>query len=175
MTHKEVKEKVLTYYSKEDIPECSKCGFTDIRALCLDHVNGDGNSHRKNGGKKGINLYRELLKHNFDTEYEFQVLCANCNMIKVFENKECSHTKTEEWKSKISKSLKKHIKPKGKYSSRSKRVAQYDLNHNLIKIWDYIKEAEEFYNNNPNAKNIVAVCNKRQNTAYGYIWKHYNN
>lgn len=175
MNKEEIKEFVLTYYSNNDYPCCNKCGYTDIRALCLDHVNSDGNLHRKKGGKKGINLYKELYKHDFITEYEFQVLCSNCNMIKFFENNESSHTKTKQWRENISKSLKGKILPKGKFSNRAIKVAQYDLNMNFIKVWDCIKDAESFYNSNPKSKNIVAVCNNRQKTAYGFIWKHYNN
>ncbi len=175
MKDEEIKKLVFIHYSNCSKPKCKKCSFDNINALCLDHVNSDGNIHRKNGGKKGINLYKQLYKHNFNSKYKFQVLCANCNMIKVFENKENSHIKNDTWKNNISKSLKGINRIKGKNSSRAKRVAQYDLNNNLIKIWDFIKEAELYYNKNINAKNIVACCNNKQNTAYGYIWKHYNN
>ena len=74
----------------EEVHPCKNCGISDIRVLCLDHIDGNGNIHRKNGGKKGINLYKNLYKHNFISDYNFQVLCANCNMIKFFENKESS-------------------------------------------------------------------------------------
>jgi len=175
MTDKEVKYKVMSHYSSSGVPECKGCGYNDIQALCLDHVNSDGAKHRKSGGKKGVALYKQLLRHNFQSDYEFQVLCCNCNMIKFFKSKECSHSKSKEWKNKISKANKMHVKPTGKYSYRARKVSQFDLNQNLLKVWNTIKEAESFYNSNPKAKNIVAVCNKRQKTAYGFVWKHYNN
>lgn len=68
--------------------------------------------------------------------------------------------------------LKSGIYNKGIKSRRRKDVYQYDLNNNLIKKWECIKIAESFYNKNPKSKNIVACCNNRQCTAYGYIWKH---
>lgn len=169
-----IKYKVFKHYSNGEEPKCNKCGFSDIRALCLDHINSDGNIHRKyHGGKKGINLYRHLYKNNFESDFEFQVLCANCNLIKCFENKEFKHVKSEEWKAKMSDIQSKIIKKTGSESSNSKKVNQYDLEDNFIRTWDYIKEAESFYNSNPKAKNIVACCNNRQKTAYGFKWKHY--
>jgi hypothetical protein len=68
--------------------------------------------------------------------------------------------------------LKLGVYNKREKSKRKKDVYQYDLNNNFIKKWNCIKSAEESYNNNPNAKNIVACCNNKQSTAYGYIWKH---
>lgn len=174
MTDEEVKLKTFNYYSNNTC-KCNRCGFSDIRALCLDHVNGDGNTHRKNGGKKGINLYRSLCKHNFVSDYDFQVLCSNCNMIKFFENKESKHIKSDEWKNKISDSLKGRIMPIGKFSYRAVKVAQYDLNLNLIKIWDVIREAESFYNDKKTSTNISSCCRNYQKTAYGFVWKYYNN
>ena len=167
-----IKYTVFTYYSNVNHPECCNCGYENIKALCLDHVNGDGYKHRKEGSNKGINLYRKLIRMNFKSDYKLQVLCFNCNAIKVIENKENSHVKSEKWKRKQSITRSKIKQPTGKEAYRSRPVEQYDLNMNYIQTWSYIKEAELYYNDNPNAKNIVAVCNNRQKTAYQYIWKH---
>ena len=61
------------------------CGFKDIRALCIDHVNGGGKADR---GKTGDTMafYRRLLKEPRSKLY--QVLCMNCNFIKVHTHKE---------------------------------------------------------------------------------------
>ncbi|SRR3990167_9778514 len=62
---------------------CKKCGFPDIRALQIDHING--------GGKKHIESFSSnKTYHKYVREHpkKFQVLCANCNRIKVMENKE---------------------------------------------------------------------------------------
>jgi hypothetical protein len=62
---------------------CVRCGFEDVRALQVDHVNEDGSHHRQIVTKNNVNrLYREMLA---DTFGRFQVLCANCNWIKRFE------------------------------------------------------------------------------------------
>jgi hypothetical protein len=62
---------------------CKICKFQDIRALQIDHVNGGGGNERKKLGP--ISMYKKVIKDN--TEY-YQLLCANCNWIKRFENKE---------------------------------------------------------------------------------------
>lgn len=74
-------------------------GCTDVRALQVDHVNNDGAEERKKlgvivGPKGG---QRPLHRHNAakiyqmaleDTEGRYQLLCANCNIIKYRESLE---------------------------------------------------------------------------------------
>jgi hypothetical protein len=66
--------------------KCVRCGFSDIRALQIDHVNGDGYKDRRryNCDVK----YRKTLKEIKDGSKRYQLLCANCNWIKRWENKE---------------------------------------------------------------------------------------
>lgn len=82
-----IKKEVLIHYSNGKL-ECANCNFKDMRALCLDHIANDGAKQREKlfGGKrKGSphGLFRWLKKNNFPPG--FQVLCANCNLIKEFE------------------------------------------------------------------------------------------
>ena len=63
--------------------KCVKCGFSDVRALQIDHVHGGGTKDfKKFGGMYGV--YKNVL---LEPE-KYQLLCANCNWIKRFENKE---------------------------------------------------------------------------------------
>lgn len=64
--------------------KCVKCGFDDERALQIDHVYGGGTKERKSLSNYQILL--RIQKENFPSRY--QILCANCNCIKRFENKE---------------------------------------------------------------------------------------
>lgn len=67
--------------------KCCKCGFTDYRALQIDHINGGGNKeiyHIKTHG-----VYRKVIA---DPE-KYQLLCANCNWIKRYEDKELTYHK----------------------------------------------------------------------------------
>lgn len=62
--------------------KCAKCGFSDWRALHIDHKNGGGNEEYRKLGPYGVR--RRVLK----TPADYQLLCANCNSIKMFENRE---------------------------------------------------------------------------------------
>lgn len=76
------KEKVLAYYTNGSFT-CNKCGFSDKRALCVDHVNDNGAIERKT--IKGSGIYAYIIRKKYPKDY--QVLCANCNMIKEMERR----------------------------------------------------------------------------------------
>ena len=83
------KDTVLNHYGKE----CVRCGFTDYRALQIDHIDDNGAEERKTlGGKQfsGWRFYEYLIKNNLPDGY--QTLCANCNNIKQWER-----NNTEAW------------------------------------------------------------------------------
>lgn len=79
-----IKEIVIDHYSCGG-NRCSQCGFCDIRALDIDHINNNGNVERKE--KKllgGSTTYLYLIRNKFPEGY--QVLCKNCNWIKHVEH-----------------------------------------------------------------------------------------
>jgi hypothetical protein len=78
-----LKLEVFDHYSKGTF-KCCRCGFADLRALSIDHINGGGTEHRKI--IPGHKMYVWLRKNNYPEG--FQVLCMNCNWIKRFENNE---------------------------------------------------------------------------------------
>jgi hypothetical protein len=63
--------------------KCTKCPFSDKRALQIDHINGGGSQERKIY-KSPVAFYHKVINKPSD----YQLLCANCNMIKKHENKE---------------------------------------------------------------------------------------
>ncbi|MBI3937123.1 MAG: hypothetical protein HY323_09110 [Betaproteobacteria bacterium] len=63
--------------------KCRRCGFEDWRALQIDHVNGDGRKDRERDGNR-YRLFRSIIAH----PEKYQLLCANCNWIKRYENGE---------------------------------------------------------------------------------------
>jgi hypothetical protein len=79
------KNLIISHYSNGTM-KCAKCGFSDIRTLSIDHINGGGRKHAQELKKAGTIFYRWLIKNNFPEGY--QVLCMNCNYIKKIENKE---------------------------------------------------------------------------------------
>ena|SRR3990167_3589144 len=97
-THREIyRGYSKKHYAKSRIPlilsmgaECKNCRFNDIRALQIDHINGDGASERKE--QRGSRLYTSMFKLFKENSKEFakryQLLCANCNWIKRHEKNE---------------------------------------------------------------------------------------
>lgn len=75
----------IGHYSPE--LKCIRCGYKDMRALTLDHINSDGNQHRKTRGGR-TNLYVWARLNNYPNT--LQVLCMNCQFIKRSENNECT-------------------------------------------------------------------------------------
>jgi hypothetical protein len=57
---------------------CSDCRINDVRVLQIDHVNGGGRKHRMSVG--GVKLFEHVVDH----PEEYQLLCANCHMIKTY-------------------------------------------------------------------------------------------
>ena len=74
------KEVVLTHYGNGEL-KCVRCGFDDIRALSVDHINGGGSAQRK-GFTGGRSIYYWIIKNKFPKG--FQTLCMNCQFIKRF-------------------------------------------------------------------------------------------
>jgi hypothetical protein len=68
--------------------KCIKCGFADNRALQIDHIHGGGYIERKEYNKSPGKYYKNILVSILQTENRYQLLCANCNWIKRFENNE---------------------------------------------------------------------------------------
>lgn len=63
--------------------KCAKCGFDDPRALQIDHINQRAREENK---KATAVRYAQVL--NGQRLNELQLLCANCNVIKVWEKDE---------------------------------------------------------------------------------------
>lgn len=82
---------VFSHYAIEGI-KCCRCGFSDIRALTIDHVKNNGADERRflfgDRTCAGTTFYRWLRKNGYPNN-GYQVLCFNCNWIKKVENQEC--------------------------------------------------------------------------------------
>lgn len=72
--NKELKAEVIGHYG--DV--CASCGENEISVLTLDHIDGNGNEHRRLiGNNGGQHMYRWVRRNNFPAG--FRVLCMNCN------------------------------------------------------------------------------------------------
>ena len=76
------KELVFNHYGRK----CECCGEEHIDFLTIDHINGNGEKHRKEINRR-INDW--LVKNNFPDG--FQVLCFNCNWGKHINHGICPH------------------------------------------------------------------------------------
>lgn len=73
---------VLTHYGEGKLI-CVQCGYSDSRALSLDHINNNGAEERKKlFGRKQPNprFWEILIKLGYPEGY--QTLCMNCQFIK---------------------------------------------------------------------------------------------
>lgn len=87
-----VRKEILALLSNGAL-ECNHCAYDyDWRALQIDHINGGGRKDpRTIGGNTNLWAFRAWLKENLaEGKALYQVLCANCNWIKRYENDEVS-------------------------------------------------------------------------------------
>ena len=77
--YRQVKEAIFQKLGKV----CRRCGITDPRVLCIDHVNGGGNRE-----VKSMSVYPYYKKVLNDKDDLYQILCQNCNWIKRHERRE---------------------------------------------------------------------------------------
>jgi hypothetical protein len=70
---------------------CTKCGYSDIRALQIDHIHGGGNKQRALDNSLG---YFRAILDDPQIKEKYQTLCANCNWIKRAENNENSNKRS---------------------------------------------------------------------------------
>lgn len=83
------KDQIIQHYGGK----CNCCGETEQTFLAIDHINGNGNSHRKKIKKSSSSsFYKWLIDKNFPDE--FQILCYNCNMSKYLRGGICAHKKS---------------------------------------------------------------------------------
>lgn len=57
--------------------KCACCGESHEDFLTLDHINRDGNKHRKKRKNDTYGVWRDAITENDPTKY--QILCWNCN------------------------------------------------------------------------------------------------
>lgn len=83
----EIKVEVLKRYGGK----CRCCSEKLILLLTIDHIRGDGATHRRliGGNRTKSQIYRWLKRNNFPTG--FRVLCWNCNSGRHINGGVCPH------------------------------------------------------------------------------------
>lgn len=74
-----IREKIVKLLGSK----CVICGFSDPRALEIDHINNNGNEERKIFSTYGY--YKHILDQIKVGSKDYQLLCSNCNAIKRYE------------------------------------------------------------------------------------------
>lgn len=82
-TYLQLRAAVLAYLGSR----CVRCGYSDPRALQIDHVHGGGNRERKALRSNTWKWYLKILSG----APGYQLLCANCNWVKKYEQNERSN------------------------------------------------------------------------------------
>jgi hypothetical protein len=75
---RKLRQEVLSAYGGK----CACCGESTPEFLGIDHVNNDGESHRRELKGYGRSINRWLKMNGFPHDGRFQLLCHNCNMAK---------------------------------------------------------------------------------------------
>lgn len=119
--------------------------------------------HHSEETKRKISESHKGLKASEETKRKLSVANTGKN------NSMYGKHHSEESKKKISEN--KKGKWLGANNPIAKKVAQYDLDGNLIKIWHCISDAERELN----IHNIVGCCQRKSNykTVGGYIWRYF--
>ena len=68
--------------------KCIRCDNDDGRVLQVDHVRGGGKTHNRTFKGNRWSYYRQIFIEIEGGSKDYQILCANCNWIKRFENQE---------------------------------------------------------------------------------------
>ncbi len=140
------------------------------------------NRHKNKLLQKDFNLYGLksfdiiIYDNNEDTilldkEKEIQISIGIDNL---YNEKISGVYITEEYRNKLASSSKDSHKT-NEYREKmrkikSNKIAQYNIDYTLIKIWDSSKEICDilYYTRSV----ILSCCNKSKKTAYGYIWRY---
>jgi len=66
--------------------KCINCGFDNTRILQIDHINGGGSKETKRMSR--LSFLKNVLRSIKSKEKKYQLLCPNCNWLKMIEKKE---------------------------------------------------------------------------------------
>jgi hypothetical protein len=68
--------------------KCAKCGYDNLGALQIDHINGKGKYHVRTFNGNRYSYYKHIYEDIKMGSKDYQILCANCNWLKRFERQE---------------------------------------------------------------------------------------
>lgn len=132
-------------------PYPTKCGYLRV-------------SLSKNNKYKGELIHRLVANYFLDNPNNYKEVNHKD------ENKQNNCVENLEWCDRKYNVLYGTAKQRESKTKHKYYIEQYDLNQNLIKKWDSLKEIE--INTNYKKNNIQQNCLGNTKTAYSYIWKY---
>jgi hypothetical protein len=122
-----------------------------------------------------LNMYSSVhikKKSMFIHKLVAQAYIPNPNNHTIVRHKDMNNLNNDienlEWISKKDNS--KHISTAGLLNSI--KVAQYNLDGTLVKIWNSMSDAEDHFGSRKGSGNISGACRKQMVTSYGFYWKY---
>jgi len=85
LSRQRLKEDVFSHYGNR----CACCGESHTEFFTIDHINNNGNEHRRQLKNTKNNFYSWIKQNNYPED--LQILCWNCNQAKAFYGA-CPHT-----------------------------------------------------------------------------------
>ena len=174
----ENKKKVITSNTCNII---SKENFIDIDEYFDDNYSNYSVSQYGNILNKRTNKFMKKLKNDYE-----KIILLNDNkepkkinihrlvaykFLKKYDNSKVINHLDENKQNNYYKNLEITTTKKNVRYSNSKKILKYDLNMNLIKKYDCIKDASNELNIK-NSGNIIKCCKGKIKTAYKFIWKY---
>ncbi|MBO5143004.1 MAG: HNH endonuclease [Clostridia bacterium] len=124
---------------------------------------------RKNGKNNYKNVHRLVAKAFIPNPNNYP--CVN----HIDGNKQNNNVENLEWCSyshnnREARRMGLNVTKKGKYNHRARKVIQYDLQDNMIKIWDYMTLITKELGYDYTA--ISNCCRGKTKKSYGFKWKY---
>lgn len=158
------KEIVFIAFSKEELNKAEKQYINFFNAVkSQDFYNfmdgGEGHHRTKEVKNTFTKEHKEKISQALKNHAVSQETKEKIKRTKI---KNGSNKHSEEWKQQHSKNVSREK------NGKARKVGQYTLDGQLIKIWPCMTEAEKELN----IKNIYKVCLNRRKTAGGFKWKY---
>lgn len=132
---------------------------------------------RSNANSKSVNQYdlnKQLIKTYPSIASAAREL--KCNEMSIFHCLKNSHYALGYFWTYDTEQLPSDVKVA--QSTKKRQIEQYDLNNNLLNVFDSAADAARAVHPNSNinssSSSIIQVCKGKRPTAYGYKWKYFN-
>ena len=159
-------------YNKEFYEDIKKYGWNNIKHIIINE-----NISQEEAYKLEQKLIKEYNTTNFKYGYNKQNGGEKGKMTPEIKQKiskaRLNKKLSEETKQKLRIQKLGNKNPMyGKKPINCKKIIQYDMNNNFIKVWDSIADVEKelkIYHNN-----IIKVCQNKRKSCGNYKWRYFN-